>query len=140
MPRDFRPYLGSTQPSTGSSLPVAFGNMGRKSKKDRPPAIIQAVLADNLLRLRDLKFGHLTTATARNKALAVQAGTALSQVQRILDQKLACGVDMLEQLAAVLEVSPCDLITPYFARSHVSESRSSAENPKNPSPSRITTS
>ncbi len=140
MLKDFRPYLGFTQPGTGSSLPVAFRHMGRKSKKDRPPAIIQAVLADNLLRLRDVKFGHLTTATARNRQLASQSGTTLSQIQRILEQKLACGVDMLEQLANVLEVSPCNLITPYFARSRTSEGRTGAENPKISPPSRITTS
>lgn len=121
-------------------MPVTLAAMGRKSKKDRPPAIIQAVLADNMLRLRDWRFSEMPTATARNRALAKQSGTSLSQIQRILEQKLACGVDMLEQIASVLEVSPRDLITPYFARSQANEARSAAENKKNPAPSRISTS
>lgn len=89
--------------------------MGRKSKKDRPPAIIQGVLADNVRKLRDRKYAALPHETARNRALAKDAHTVLAQIQRILNLSLAPGVDMIENLATALEVRPQDLLTPYFA-------------------------
>lgn len=109
-----RPYLGSLQPSTGSNFLLRSAPMGRRSKKNRPPAIIQGVLADNIRRLRDRKYAVLPNETARNRALAKDAETTLSQVQRIISCALAPGVDMVEQLANALDVRPQDLLTPYF--------------------------
>jgi hypothetical protein len=91
--------------------------MGRKSKKDRPPAIIQGVLADNVRKLRDRKYAALPHETAKNRALAKDSKTVLAQIQRILNLSLAPGVDMIENLATALEVRPQDLLTPYFANS-----------------------
>lgn len=94
--------------------------MGRKSKKDRPPAIIQGVLADNVRKLRDRKYAAEPHETARNHALARDAKTVLSQIQRILALELSPGVDMVEQLATALDVRPADLLTPYFANTRPS--------------------
>ncbi len=88
--------------------------MGRRSKKDRPPSIIQGVVADNVKKLRDLKFADLPNETARNRKLAQDAGTTLSQIQRIILQTLSPGVDMIERLAAALDARPQDMLTPYF--------------------------
>lgn len=89
--------------------------MGRRSKKDLPVAVIQLVLAKNLVMLRDRKYRNLSTETARNKKLATDAQTSLSQIQRILKAELAPGIDLLERLANALNEQPQDLITPYFA-------------------------
>lgn len=101
--------------------------MGRKSKKDRPMAIIQGVLADNVRKLRDRKWAALPHETARNRELAKKAGTVLAQIQRILNLELAPGVDMLEQLAGALDVRPQDLVTPFFANTQTTENGSPFE-------------
>lgn len=106
--------------------------MGRKSKKDRPPAIIQGVLADNVRKLRDRKYAALPHETARNRALAKDAHTVMSQIQRILELALAPGVDMIENLATALEVRPQDLLTPYFANSVSQSSELPFSEPQTP--------
>lgn len=123
-----RPYFGSTQPGTGSNFSLAFKGMGRKSKKDRPPAIIQGVLADNVRKLRDRKYAALPHETAMNRALAKDAQTVLAQIQRILALELSPGVDMIEQLAGALECRPADLLTPYFGNAHSNGDESPFEN------------
>lgn len=111
-----RPYLGSTQPDTGSNLTVPSVPMGRRSKQHRPPAIIQQFFADNVKLLRDSVFADFEHETGRNRALARGADTTLSQIQRIIKQDVAPGIDMLEKIARVLKVTPADLVTPYFAQ------------------------
>lgn len=113
---DGRPCLGSTQPSTGRNVHLASPAMGRKSKKDRPPALIQGILGSNVRDLRERKHRGLPNPTAQQRALAKDAQTSLSQIQRIEAGALAPGIDMLELLANALEVRPQDLVTPYFAR------------------------
>lgn len=132
-----RPCLGSTQPSTGRSSSLALSHMGRKSKKDRPPALIQGILAANVRDLRERKYNALPTATAQQRALAKNAQTTLSQVQRIEAGTVAPGVDMLELLANALDVRPQDLVTPYFARAPLESEIASPfpETPRRP-PSR----
>lgn len=88
--------------------------MTRKSKRDKAMSIAVTVVAQNVLLLRDEVFADLRTGTARNQALAKAADTSLSQVQRVIRQELACGVDLLESLARALKVEPRDLLTPYF--------------------------
>jgi hypothetical protein len=100
--------------------------MARRSKKDRPPAIIQGVLADNVQRLRDRLWPELPNQTQRNERIAKDSDTSLSQIvcrftlpsfsrQRIINQELAPGIDIVERLATALNVRPQDLLTPYFA-------------------------
>jgi hypothetical protein len=100
--------------------------MGRRSKKDRPPAIVQGVLADNLKRLRDRKFAEAPHETARNRLLAKASDTSMSQIQRIIAMDLAPGVDIVERLAGALEVKPANLLTPYFAAEAVEPTRAAA--------------
>lgn len=102
-------------------MPIALTRMGRKSKKDRPPAIIQSVLADNVRKLRDRKYAALPHETAKNRALAKDSHTVLAQIQRILELAIAPGIDMIEQLATALDVRPQDLLTPFFANTPPSQ-------------------
>jgi transcriptional regulator with XRE-family HTH domain len=96
--------------------------MARRSKTYKQQVVVRAILASNLKALRDQHYRELDTPTARNKALARDADTTLSQIQRILKSQVGTGVDQLESLAQVFGVKPQDLITPYFT----------AETPPNP--------
>lgn len=86
----------------------------RKSKARRPPTVIRGILGKNVIALRDDVYGKLPNITARNRALASEAGTTLSQIQRICDGKLGTSIDVVEWLAEALGVRPHDLLTPYF--------------------------
>lgn len=88
----------------------------RKSKKNRPPAFIQGVLATNVKLLRESVYKGLPHETAQNAALARSADTTTSQIQRIVNGELAIGVDLVERLAMALGVDPAELMTPYFAQ------------------------
>lgn len=103
--------------------------MTRRSKKDRPRAIIQTVLANNMTTLRDRRYAELRTATARNKQLAKDADTSFSQIQRIISMNLAPGIDLLERIADALHTRPQDLITPYFANTQGNDVSSGAIKP-----------
>src|SRR6185437_16583266 len=131
MDTENRHYLGFTQPGTGSNLSVAFRRMGRRSKQHRPPAVIQQFFADTVKLLRDRVYAAEEHETARNRALAKAADTTLSQIQRIINQEVAPGIDMLEKLARALRVTPADLVTPYFGQKVPPD----APNPFAPSPS-----
>jgi len=96
-------------------------------------------VAANVRQLRDQKYKTLPHQTARNRALAKDADTTVSQVQRVLNPALATGIDMLERFAAALGVTPADLVTPYFGnrgtgRPSPPESPSGAKSPVSPSP------
>lgn len=90
--------------------------MVRKSKRDKARSIAVTVVAQNIIALRDDVFAHERTVTGRNIALAKASDTSLSQIQRIVDQEVAVGVDMLESISRALRVEPRDLLTPYFRR------------------------
>lgn len=89
--------------------------MGRKSKSHRQPAIIRSVLSQNVVVLRDRMYTTQIPETTRNKNLARDAQTTLSQVQRVITGELGTSVDIIERLATALRVRPQDLITPYFS-------------------------
>lgn len=103
--------------------------VGRRSKKDRAPALVQGLLAENVRRLRDEKYRDLRSETARNKKLASDSDTTLSQVQRILSQELAPGIDIVERIARAFDARPHDLLTPYFGMSY-QETRPDRHEPK----------
>lgn len=139
MDDDSKPYLGFSQPGTGSDLPLALlgmasksKDMSRKSKKDRPVAIIQGVVAANVRQLRDVKYEPLPNVTAMNKALAKDADSTLSQIQRVIAGELAAGIDLIERLSMALSVTPSELMTPYFAQ----KQRSAAQAQQSPFESR----
>lgn len=75
------------------------------------------ILAQNVRILRDQQYAHLPHITARNKALAKDADTTLSQVQRVIAGEVATGVDIVESLAEALHKRPHDLLTPYLVAS-----------------------
>lgn len=68
----------------------------------------------NVRVLRDRQYADLPNETARNKQLAEDSGTTLSQIQRIIAQDLGTSVDYVEQLSHALGCRPQDLLTPYF--------------------------
>lgn len=111
-----KPYLGFSQPSIGFSGAANISGMGRTTKKDRPPSLSRAVLSWNIANLRDEVFSDMRSKTARNKKLAEESGTTLSQIQRIIDQQVGTSVDQLDSLAKALKCSPADLMSPYFQR------------------------
>jgi len=73
------------------------------------------VVAQNVSRLRDLKFPDLPNATARNRALAKEIDSTLSQIQRILALRVGTSIDTIEQLAQTFGISPAQLLSPYLA-------------------------
>jgi DNA-binding Xre family transcriptional regulator len=83
--------------------------------------MIRRVIAFNVEALRDKKFAALPNVTARNKELAKQAGTTLSQIQRVISTDLGTSVDLIERLSGALECRPQDLLEPYFAYSHAAK-------------------
>lgn len=113
--------------------------MTRKSKKDRPPAIIQGVVADNVRRLRDVAYKTLPNTTARNKALAKDADTTPSQIQRVTAGELAAGIDLIERLAGALRVMPSELMTPYFAQKMDEQPTHSTPFKSQPTPANLPT-
>ena len=115
MKSDTRPNLGSAQPGRGPNGELICRSVGRRSKKDRPPAFIQQVLAENVRALRDRKYREAPHETAANKLLARASDTSMSQIQRILALEVAPGVDVVERIALAFDVRPQDMLTPYFA-------------------------
>lgn len=91
--------------------------MGRRSKKHKAPSLVVGILGQNVRGLRDQRYARLPHDTARNKALAKDADTTLSQIQRVIAGEVAVGVDLVEALATALGVRPHDLLTPYLAAS-----------------------
>jgi DNA-binding Xre family transcriptional regulator len=96
--------------------------VGRPSKSHQPQAVIRQVLAFNVEALRDKKFAALPNVTARNKELAKEAGTTLSQIQRVISKELGTSVDLVERISSALECRPQDLLEPYFAYSKSAKS------------------
>lgn len=103
--------------------------MARRSKRYKKQGVIRAILASNVRALRDHSYRAHPTDTSRNRALARDADTTLSQIQRILAGSVGIGIDLLEAIAQVFGVRPQDLITPYFAAdpSHTSPEGTSAD-------------
>lgn len=94
--------------------------------------MIRAIVAANVIRLRDLTFSDLTTKTARNNELARLLGSTLSQVQRICgesEQKSGISIDFLESLAEVFSCAPSDIVTPYFSPAKNAMERSHGSQP-----------
>lgn len=63
--------------------------------------------------LRDQRYSRLDNETLRNKALATAAQTSISQIQRVIKGELGASIDVIDALAVALDVSVCDLLTPY---------------------------
>jgi hypothetical protein len=89
--------------------------MARRSKSQKRVSLTRQVIAQNVVAFRDRIYAGLPTTTARNRALAKDADTTLSQIQRVISMELGTSVDLIEALATALRVRPQDLVTPYFA-------------------------
>lgn len=63
--------------------------------------------------LRDQRYSRLDNETLRNKALSIAAQTSISQIQRVIKGELGASIDIIDALAMALDVSVCDLLTPY---------------------------
>jgi hypothetical protein len=108
--------------------------MGRNSKGHRPPAMIRHVIAMNVRELRDQRYADLPNETARNKQLADDSGSTLSQIQRVIAQDLGTSVDFVEQLASALGCRPQDLLTPYFGYSSAAPPPPEEQEPREQDP------
>lgn len=132
MDLDDRPLLGFLQPKTGLMASVSCARMGRRSKKDRLPAMVCIVFRDNVVRLRNRKWAALPDETSMNRALAKACDTTLSQAQRITGvDPPAVGIDFVERIAFVFDVRPQDMLTPYFAAAVAHDSQSD-DGPRDP--------
>lgn len=117
MSADGSSYLGLPQSRLALGLPLALAAVEtRRSKKDKGPALLRQHLAANVVALRDQlhKYRHLPNVTGRNRQLAKDADVSPSQVHRVIKGDLGASIDIVERLAAALEVRPQDLLTPYF--------------------------
>jgi len=73
----------------------------------------------------DHAYRHLPNKTARERALAKDAGLAPSQIQRIIKGQVGASIDHIEWLSMALEVRPQDLLTPHFGQSVIARQRDS---------------
>jgi hypothetical protein len=120
--------------------------MPKKSKDHKPltraALVLREKLAENIYLLMERQFpaSKFRTASAREKALAKEAGCSWSTIQRALapvkaaqrvrrrgsdDDALdgvAIKIDTLADLAVVFGVRPSDLLTPNYAHTHVGTS------------------
>lgn len=101
--------------------------MTRRTKSQKFPSPLRALVARTVVQLRDRKYKTLPTVTDRNRALAKEADVSLSTIQRIVDGDAGASVDTLDDLAKALEVRPQDLLTPYFAATPATELEQSIE-------------
>lgn len=88
--------------------------MGRKSKSHLPPSMLRGIVAANVSALRDRHYAVLPSVTARNRKLAEDIGTTLSQLQRIVAGTVGTSIDQIETLSKRLKCRPQDLLTPYY--------------------------
>lgn len=112
---DSRPFLGSCQPGLGPAVGRTLTAVERRSKRDKPDPLVRGLLAGNVASLRDKRYEALGSVTARNRQLAEDANTTLSQIQRILSMELGTSIDLIARMARALKVRPHDLLTPYFS-------------------------
>lgn len=109
-----RPIFGFSQPGIGFEVSVALSAV-RRTKRDKAPSPLRALVARTVTMLRDRKYQQLDNVTARNRGLAKDADVSFSTIQRICSGEVGATVDMLDSIATALEVRPQDLLTPFFA-------------------------
>lgn len=117
MTADASSYLGFTQSRLAPESLLSWDSVEtRRSKKDKGPSLLRSHLGSNVARLRDnhKKYRELPNLTARNQALAKDADVSPSQIHRITNGQLGASIDIVERIAAALDVRPQDLLTPYF--------------------------
>ncbi len=122
MSADSSSYLGFPQSRLATGFPLSWDSVEtRRSKKDKGPSLLRSHLGANVGRLRDnhKKYRELPNVTARNQALAKDADVSPSQIHRITNGQLGASIDLVERIAAALDVRPQDLLTPYFVVQNV---------------------
>lgn len=107
--------LGLSQTRIGGIDWLSSNPVSRRTKKDKGPSALRALVADTVKTLRDKKYKTLPNLTARNKQLATDAELSYSQILRVTKGSLGASVDTIEALARALGVRPEELLTPYFA-------------------------
>lgn len=110
-------YLGFNQSRLAAEFHLPWDSVGtRRSKKDKGTSLLRNHVGANVARLRDQhpKYRELPNPTARNEALAKDADVSPSQIHRMVNGQLGASIDIIERVAAALNVRPQDLLTPYF--------------------------
>lgn len=103
----------------------------RRTKRDKGTSPLRAVLGRNVASLRDQRYSRLENETLRNKALAHAAETSISQIQRVIKGEVGASIDILDALAIALDVSVCDLLTPY---EHLTPGKAATASPPRKTP------
>jgi hypothetical protein len=86
--------------------------MARGPKKPKNTGMLRYVLASNVSALLPVVFHSLKDITARQRALATQAHTSLSTIQRICTGDVGANLDTIEFVARALGTTVTELLTP----------------------------
>lgn len=107
------PTFGFTQPTFGDSALVSFRPVMGQAKRPKFAALrTRRIVARNISERMQLRY---KTASDKVKALAEDAGTSLSTIQRATQpEKYNTGItiDVLTQIAMGLRCEPHELLTP----------------------------
>jgi hypothetical protein len=86
--------------------------MVRSPKRPKTIGMLRFVLASNVAALLPIVFSALPDITSRQRALAKNAHTSLSTIQRICDGQVGATIDTIEFIARALNTTVTDLLTP----------------------------
>lgn len=114
MTPDLIPFFGCTQPTLGSNAKLGYSVMatGRAKRPKYAAVRTRRVVAENVLLRMNQRY---TSNTDKYKALAEDAGTSLSTIQRVTQPDVygvGITVDVLTQVAMALRCEPHELLIP----------------------------
>lgn len=111
MTRESIPNFGFSQPTLGHEAALAYSAMKGQPKRPKHIALrTRRIIATNIIERMELRYDG---ATDKFKALAEDAGTSLSTIQRATQpDRYTTGitVDVLTQIAMGLRCEPADLL------------------------------
>ena len=111
MPHNSRPIFGFMQPTVGSCTAISFQRMKGRRKSPKIPGLLRSVVANNVRRLMRDKYAQRDNMPM---ALAKDAGTSLSTIQRILVGDHGASIDTLEGVARAFRIEPYQLLLQDF--------------------------
>jgi hypothetical protein len=107
-----KPTFGFSQPTFGNRTELGYAPVKGQTKRPKFPAVrTRRVIAENILWRMEARYDGISD---KFKALAEDAGTSLSTIQRATNpDRLNTGitVDVLTQIAMALRCEPADLLT-----------------------------
>jgi hypothetical protein len=113
MKADGKPTFGFLQPTFGDVAGLPYAAMKGQTKRPKYAAVrTRRIIAENVIARMETRYHGIGD---KFKALAEDAGTSLSTVQRATDpDHYATGitVDVLTQIAMALRCEPYELLMP----------------------------